>query len=79
MLLNSDLSLNAAKRLASSVKSEAGDDPKLQVQAIYRRCLGRRARSSELELGTRFIANGDGALQDFCLSVLNLNEFIYID
>ena len=79
MLLNSELSMATANKLASVTVSEVGSDPVKQVESIYRHCLGRLPRPHETKLGVDFISQGPSGLQDFCLTVLNLNEFVYVD
>jgi hypothetical protein len=48
-----------------------------QVALAYRIALGREARESELQLGTRFIDTR--GLTAYCQALLGLNELIYID
>lgn len=79
MLLNSELSMATANKLAGVTVSEVGSDPVKQVESIYRHCLGRSPRPHETKLGVDFISQGPSGLQDFCLTVLNLNEFVYVD
>ncbi len=111
-LLNSDLTLDAARHLAGIVltdcaRLEGAARQRAEIQLAYRRSLGRRPDDAEIELAeellrsltTRLDAEGrpseDLALPEplpvdrsptsaaafttFCLSLFNLNEFIYID
>jgi hypothetical protein len=107
MLLNSELSFNAARELARVSWAQNGAEPRANIDACYQRALGRRPTADELETGVTFIRdqsdrlrreardrntpaaprgipeNADpsefAALADFCLAVLNLNEFVYLD
>ncbi len=55
LLLNSAISLDAARRLAGVVWDEAGRDPMTQITSVYRRTLGRRPTALESD-----------QLQEFC-------------
>ncbi|MFO1092394.1 MAG: DUF1553 domain-containing protein [Planctomycetaceae bacterium] len=114
LLLNSELSLAAARDLAGALiqSSEAESD---QVRIAYRRTLGREPSANEQATAAVFLrtqaemlrrsrrppaelalpipphsaSSGeesrsvdpyvDAALCDFCLAILNLNEFVYLD
>ena len=78
MLMNSELSMSAATKLSQIVKAKT-DDRDQQVSLIYQRCLGREPQANELKIASEFVSTSPQALKDFCLSILNLNEFIYID
>jgi hypothetical protein len=56
MLLNSEFSLDAARRLASSVLREADDDPDRSIRRIFRRTLGRSPTDEELADTRAFFA-----------------------
>jgi hypothetical protein len=87
MLLNSKLSLDAAKGLAGLVTASVNENTpagnQQQIELIYLRCLSRRPSAVELELADEFLnsATGDrlAALVDLSLAVFNLNEFLYVD
>lgn len=87
MLLNSKLSLDAAKGLAALVEEEFEGDSATtvpsQIEMIYERCLSRPPSESELKVARDFLTdpNQDHStlLIDFCLAVFNLNEFLYVD
>ena len=86
MLLNSKLSLDAAKALAGLLDGTAGDssgDVKRKIELAYLRTLSRKPSSDELKLATDFLDSlregQNAALTDFCLAVFNLNEFLYVD
>jgi len=107
MLLNSELSLNAARRLAGFILKQATDSPSEQIRLCFQRTLSREPTEAELEKSLAFLKtvsahlkeedrpaedlsvpipalqgtdpHHTAALIDFCLAILNLNEFIYID
>jgi hypothetical protein len=87
MLLNSKLSLDAAKALVGLVTATVNKNlpagNQQQSELIYLRCLSRRPSAVELELANEFLnsASGDhrAALVDLSLAVFNLNEFLYVD
>jgi hypothetical protein len=85
-MLNSAFLNRQAAALAARLRREAGDAPACQVELALRLATCRKPTAAEVERGTRLIATlrsggvpADQALESFCLVVLNLNEFIYID
>jgi hypothetical protein len=88
MLLNSDVVLAWARQFARRVEVEAAEPgyPRALVRTAYRIGLGREPNEDEEERGARFLqqagANGSTkgeSLDDFCHTVLNLNEFVFVD
>jgi hypothetical protein len=77
-LLNSPLSAEAAHALADRTWREAGADLERRVNHAYLLALGRLADPTERKLAGDFLASG-GSFSDFCLALLNLNEFVYVD
>jgi hypothetical protein len=77
-LLNSPLSAEAARALADRTRREAGADLDRRIDHAYLLALGRRADATERTLARNFLASG-GSFADFCLALLNLNEFVYVD
>ena len=86
-MLNSGWSNEQAELFAELLRREAGDDPAAQVALALRRTLQREPTSGEVDRGTelmRALEDDDGlsadeALHYFCLTAINLNEFLYID
>lgn len=79
-LMNSKLALDAAQSFAARVARVAGRDPEARIRVAYRLALGREPRTRELELGRSFLREGsDTGLPSFCLALLNVNEFVYVD
>jgi hypothetical protein len=79
-LLNSDLSRSCARSFASRVSRLAGTDPDARITLAYRLALGRAPDPRERTLARAFLDDrGEGALEGFCLALININEFIYLD
>ncbi len=86
-LLNSDWMQQQANALRLRIAREAGDDLKAQLRRALELVLSQPARESDvqdlvslcqrLESGHRFTP--DKARQAACLTILNLNQFLYID
>jgi hypothetical protein len=80
VLLNSELSLEAAQQLGERIRREAGSHPRDQAELAYRLVLGRRPTRSERDDAVRFLEDGTPASRtDFCLALFNGNEFVYLD
>jgi hypothetical protein len=94
LLLNSDLTLGRARRLALALRAGHGEDPEKMAAAAYRVAWGRPASGEEVRLALAFLgrqaglyrAEGAGdekarsqALFDFCHALFNTNEFVYVD
>ena len=89
MLLNSKFTREMANVLAASV-SEASTLRRERIRLCYRRILSRSPSSFEIKTAEAFLQAQTGkiretrhaeklALADFCLALLNLNEFVYVD
>ena len=84
-MLNSELVNEAAARLAERLRREAGPDPRDQVARALRLATGRRPTEDDVARGVEFLqsfpdpAGPDQALQQLCLIVLSLNEFLFVD
>lgn len=76
-LLNSPLATAAAKALAARVRHEAGDSAGRQVELTFRWALQRAPSGDERERCAQFVERH--GLAAFARSVLNLNEFAYVD
>jgi hypothetical protein len=77
-LLNSPLAAGSARALAARAGREAGAGTDARIGRAYLLALGRSPDTTEAALARDFLASG-GAFADFCLALLNLNEFVYID
>jgi hypothetical protein len=79
-LLNGKLAHDAAIALAARIRREAGPCTDDRIDRAYRICLGRRPSLDERRLARQFLGeSGDGSLTAFCLALVNINEFVYID
>jgi hypothetical protein len=86
-LLNSAWSSEQARIFADLLVRDAGEDRARQVELGLRRALQRPPTAPEIERGVRLIRDmqeKEGkspreALSLFCLAVINLNEFVYLD
>jgi hypothetical protein len=86
-LLNSAFLNRQAALLAGRLRREAGDDAAKQVRRALFLATARPPTDAEVKRGMGLIAafqEKDGAsakmaLEYFCLLVLNLNEFVYLD
>ncbi|HWE92963.1 MAG TPA: PSD1 and planctomycete cytochrome C domain-containing protein [Tepidisphaeraceae bacterium] len=86
-MLNGSFIHGEARKLAARLKKEAGDDRAKQVALAWRLATSREATRQEVDRSMALIGsleNQDGATPDqamdyFCLMVMNLNEFVYLD
>lgn len=85
-LLNSEFMNRQAAVFAEFLKKEAGSDVTKQVELGLTRATQRHPTKTEIDKGTGLIeslkADGvpeDIALKYYCLTLFNLNEFLYLD
>jgi hypothetical protein len=77
-LMNNAFMENCAQRFSDRVRSEsAGDSVAHQVRHAYRLALAREPTDPESTLAESFIA--DHGLAQFCLVLLNTNEFLFVN
>jgi hypothetical protein len=79
-LLNSDFSLQLARRLAERLPAEG------EVQAAWKQVLGRAATNEEEAAANEFLrkqaaalGSSQAALTELARSLFNINEFLYVD
>lgn len=81
-LLNSQFMGERAKALAHRVRKETNDEttPEATVQTLFHIALSRAPQPDELDRSVEFLLRDDapGQLEDLCLVILNLNEFLYV-
>jgi hypothetical protein len=75
-LMNSSFMQGAAKRFAARIDSECKSQD-CRIRTAYLHALARDPRPAELTMARQFFARG-GPLEDFCLAILNRNEFVYL-
>ena len=86
-LMNSDFTNSQAAVLMKRIAKEAGNDDAAQIKLALNLALCRQPQKAEVERGQKFIASlqselkasHEEAMKQFCLLVLNLNEFFYLD
>jgi hypothetical protein len=86
-LLNGDFTNAAAVKLGDRVVVEVGDDPRQQIEHAIQLALNRPAGDDEAAEGLALVSSLQQkyglsprkALDQWCLTVLNLSEFIYLD
>jgi hypothetical protein len=86
-LLNGDFTNAAAVKLGDRVVAEVGDDPRQQIEHAIQLALNRPADDDEAAEGLALVSRlqqeygltARKALDQWCLAVLNLSEFIYLD
>jgi hypothetical protein len=76
-LFNSAFMHKQSANLASRVERECAGGGDCEVRRAYKLALARSPRPVELEMGRSFLKT-EGSLVDFCLALLNRNEFVYI-
>jgi hypothetical protein len=80
-MLNGRLSTEAARTLAERVERELGSRSGIEskVQRAYMLALGRPPDETERFFARAFLKAEGASFSDYCLALLNLNEFIYVD
>jgi hypothetical protein len=76
-LVNSDFMQEQSKAFAARLTAECGADAQCQVNRAYKHALLRSPRPVEKTMATGFFRQG-GSIEDFCLALLNRNEFVYV-
>src|SRR5262249_56816050 len=85
--LNGEFLNKQAAVFADRLRREAGDDAGRQVRLALSLATARPPTDAEVQRGVRLIealqtrdgVSPEAALRCFCLLVLNLNEFVYLD
>lgn len=85
-MLNSEDVNNHARALAARLRSES-NELETQIRRAWHLVTGRPATDAEINRSTELIAtltasrqlDPDAALERFCLVMLNLNEFLFLD
>ncbi|MFT5470343.1 MAG: mono/diheme cytochrome c family protein [Verrucomicrobiales bacterium] len=76
-LYNNEFMLRQARYLAERIEAESGVKPDEKVKTAFEILLGRPPSSAELPLASEFIESK--GLFSFCRSLLNANEFVFVD
>jgi hypothetical protein len=86
-MLNSEFLNKQARAFAARLRKEAPEGAAAQVRLGLSLATSRTPTEAEIQRGVRFMealrsrdgASAEAALDMFCLLVLNLNEFVYLD
>ena len=76
-LFNSTLMHDVANDFAKRLEGSCGTNRACAVNTAWRLALSRSPRKEEDQLARAFFKSG-GTLPDFCLALLNRNEFVYV-
>ncbi|MBI1791395.1 MAG: DUF1553 domain-containing protein [Acidobacteria bacterium] len=76
-LLNGEFANQQAGILAQRLETEAGADPRRQVDLAYRLAAGRPPNPKEIEQALRFLKSQPR--REFALAMFNLNAFLYVN
>ncbi len=76
-MLNSDFITTQSRAFAARLETACGDDRACQVDQAYALTLARKPTAEERDLAAAFFAEKETRLSDFCLALLNRNEFVY--
>src|SRR5262249_13026391 len=86
IMMNGPFMQEQSKLFAARLVRECGADAERQIDRAYRLALGRPARPAEKQTAVAFLAmqaelagNPQASLADFCLALLNCNEFVYVN
>jgi hypothetical protein len=76
-LLNGTLANDLAESFADRLQREAGADSRARIELAFRLAAGRTPNSREMALSEEFLKTQ--SLKEFCLAILNLNAFLYVN
>ncbi len=76
-MLNSDFIGEQSKAFARRLEKQCGEDRACQLELAYALTLARKPTSTEAKLAEDFFQVQQAELSDFCLALLNRNEFVY--
>ena len=76
-LMNSDFMQEQSKLFVQRLQKQCAGKQGCFVDSSYRIALGRMPTPAERTMATAFL-NGDNTPSDYCLAMLNRNEFVYV-
>jgi hypothetical protein len=76
-LFNSSFMEQVSHDFATRLKNTCGANRTCTINTAWRLALSRPPRQEETLLARKFLTSG-GSLPDFCLALLNRNEFVYV-
>jgi hypothetical protein len=77
ILMNGPIARQLSQAFADRLRGECGTDQGRIVERAFNLSFGRLPRDNERAAALAFLAKPD-SLPDFCLALLNLNEFVYV-
>jgi hypothetical protein len=86
-MLNSRFMQEQALQLSERLQRERSDELPAQVARAIRLTTGRQPQAAEVQADVEFVKelqdeeglSPQDALRDYCLMILNTNEFVYLD
>jgi hypothetical protein len=78
ILMNNAFVLMQAKFFAQRIQREAGVDATRQVERAFELALSRPPSGQERERALAFLSGSADGLVDFCQTLFNTNEFVYV-
>jgi hypothetical protein len=79
LLLNDPWLHEQADQLAQRLIREVGSEPNQQIERLWQLAYQRPASEQELHWANSYLQNNPQRLASLCRSVLNSNEFLYVD
>jgi Protein of unknown function (DUF1553) len=76
-MLNSDFITEQSHAFARRLEKACGQDQSCWVERAYAYTLARKPTAEERQLSADFFSIKQTSLSDFCLAMLNRNEFVY--
>jgi len=76
-LMNSAFAQDRAKAFASRLVTECGPNQACQLKSAYSLAVARAPKPIEVTQAQKFFTQG-GKLEEFCLALMNRNEFVYL-
>jgi hypothetical protein len=76
-LMNSDFMQEQSNAFADRLQRECASDEGCRLRRAYKLTLARAPRTEEVAMAQKFFSDG-GTWQEFCLALLNRNEFVYL-
>jgi len=76
-LMNSGFIQAQSQAFADRLETDCASDRQCAINKAYRLTLARLPTARESRMAAEFLAGADARLSDFCLALLNRNEFVY--
>jgi hypothetical protein len=76
-LMNSDFMAEQTRAFAQRLEKQCSANRNCQLRTAYKLALAREPSAVEVKMAKEFLAGG-APLADFCLALVNRNEFVYL-